>query len=192
MDQDAQIVQRAKQQAYRLLSYRSQTSREVRDRLQQRGYATGIIAEVLRQLASDGYIDDRRVALEWARYRLQVKPLGRRRLAWELQRRGIPAELSNEILRQVYSEFDEVMLAEQAARKRLRSKELPLSPHEQQRFSAYLMRLGFDLDTVAATLAALSPRDERRQHAPAEDAYDADNDSPAIPPPCLERCDRSE
>jgi regulatory protein len=157
MDQDIQTINRAKQQVYRLLAYRSQTSSELRDRLQRRGYTATIVDEVLRQLESDGYIDDRKVALDWARYRLQAKPLGRRRLAWELQRRGVPSGLLEEVLREVYSEFDEVTLAEQAARKRLRSKELPRSARDRQRDARYLLSLGFDADTVAAALAAIFP-----------------------------------
>jgi regulatory protein len=155
MDQDIQTINRAKQQVYRLLAYRSQTSSELRDRLQRRGYTATIVDEVLRQLESDGYIDDRKVALDWARYRLQAKPLGRRRLAWELQRRGVPSESLEEVLREVYSEFDEVTLAEQAARKRLRSKELPRSARDRQRDTRYLLSLGFDADTVVAALAGL-------------------------------------
>jgi regulatory protein len=163
MDQDVEVVHRAKQQAYRLLAYRSQTSSELRDRLQRRGYAATIIDEVLDQLASAGYVDDRKVALNWARYRLQTKPLGRRRLAWELQRRGVPSVTVEEVLREVYSEFSEVILAERAARKRLRSKALPRSPRERQGDARYLLGLGFDADTVAAALAALYSLDEARE-----------------------------
>src|SRR5262245_44181390 len=137
MVDEAQTFARAKQQAYRLLTYRAQTSSELRHRLQQRGYTSAIIAEVLRQLAAEGYIDDRRVAMEWVRYRLQTKPMGRWRIRWELQRRGVPSELLEEVLGEVYKECDEVMLADQAARKRLRSGELPRSPRERQRFARY-------------------------------------------------------
>jgi regulatory protein len=160
MDPDAQIVYRAKQQAYRLLGYRSQTSHELRDRLHRRGYTATVIDEVLRQLESDGYIDDSKLAFEWARYRLQAKPVGRRRLAWELENRGVPLQSVEEVLREVYSEFDEVTLAEQAARKRLGSKELPRSPRERQRYARYLWSLGFEADTVAVALAALYAPDE--------------------------------
>ncbi|HEX9867156.1 MAG TPA: regulatory protein RecX [Candidatus Tectomicrobia bacterium] len=159
-EQETQIVRRAKQQAYRLLAYRNQTSSELRDRLQRRGYTPPVIDEVLRQLVSDGYVDDRKLALDWARYRLQTKPLGRRRLAWELRRRGIPPESVEEVLREVYAEFDEVTLAEQAARKRLGSKELPRSPRERQRYIRHLIRLGFDTEIVATALAALGSVDE--------------------------------
>jgi regulatory protein len=169
MAQDAQLLTRAKQQAYRLLAYRSRTANELRDRLQRRGYAAAIVDEVLGQLAADGYIDDRKLALDWARYRLQAKPLGRRRLAWELQRRGVPSESLEEVLREVYSEFDEGMLAEQAARKRLRSQELPRSPRERQRDVRYLLSLGFEAETVAAALASLYSLEEAREVAPNDD-----------------------
>ena len=170
MDQDAQTVQ-PRQTAGVSSPHLSQSDVErIADRLQQRGYTATIIDEVLRQLESDGYIDDRKLALDWARYRLQAKPLGRRRLAWELQRRGIPSESLEEVLREVYSEFDEVMLAEQAARKRLRSKELPRSPRERQRFARYLLSLGFEADTVVAALATLYSLDEAGEIMPTPDS----------------------
>jgi regulatory protein len=155
MEGDSHTVKRAKQQAYRLLAYHSRTSSELRDRLQHRGYATAIIDEVLRQLAAEGYIDDRKLALEWARYRLQTKPMGRRRLSWELQKRGIPLESLNEVLRELYSEVDEGQLAEQAARRRLRVKGRPYSAQEQQQHARHLMSLGFEADIAAAALAAV-------------------------------------
>ena len=156
-DEDTQTVRRAKQQAYRLLAYRNRTSNELRDRLQQRGYTVAIIDEVLRQLASDGYLDDHKLALDWARYRLQAKPLGRQRLASELRRRGVPSESVKEVLREVYQEFDEVKLAERAARKRLGTGESPRSPRDRQRYIRHLLSLGFDTETVASALAAIFP-----------------------------------
>jgi regulatory protein len=157
MEPDAQTVDRAKQQAYRYLAYRSQTRRELGDRLQGRGYSIEVIDNVLRDLEAEGYVDDHKFALHWARYRLQNKPIGRRRLAWELQKRGVPFASVEEVLREVYGEFDEVALAEQAARKRLGTKELPCSPRERQRYVRSLFGLGFDADIIAAALAAISP-----------------------------------
>lgn len=157
MEPDAQTVDRAKQQAYRSLAYRSQTRRELRDRLQRQGYSIEVIDNVLRDLEAAGYVDDNKVALNWARYRLQNKPMGRRRLAWELQQRGVPSASVEAVLREVYGEVDEVSLAEQATRKRLGSSELPSSPRERQRYVRYLFNLGFDTDIIAAALAAVSP-----------------------------------
>jgi regulatory protein len=157
MEPNTQTLNRAKQQAYRYLTYRSQTMRELRDRLQRQGYTIEVIDNVLRDLEAEGYVDDHKFALNWARYRLQAKPMGRQRLAWELQQRGVPLELVEEVLRDAYSESNEVTLAEHAARKRLGSSELPCSPRERQRYARYLFGLGFDADIIAAAFAAISP-----------------------------------
>ena len=157
MDQDAQTFKRAKQQAYRLLSYRSRTAHELRDRLRQRGHTTAVIDAVLGELEAEGYVNDRKFLCDWARYRLQAKPLGRRRLAWEIQRRGVDREVLENILNEVYAEFDEVALAEQAARKRLRAIGPLLSARERQQLARHLLGLGFEPDTIAAALTAISP-----------------------------------
>jgi regulatory protein len=169
MDLDGQTLNRAKQQAYRSLAYRSHTAHELRARLERRGHTTAIIDEVLRQLEGEGYVDDHKLARDWAYYRLQSKPVGRRRLSWELQKRGIARELSEEIVREVYAACDELALAEQAARKRLGSRQLPHSSRERQRFARYLAGLGFEPDTIAVVLSSIF--------------------QPAIPPEIASDCD---
>jgi regulatory protein len=156
MDQDTHTFKRAKLQAYRLLSYRSRTARELRDRLGQRGYTTAVIDAVLGELEAEGYVNDRKFMCDWARYRLQTKPVGRPRLAWEIQKRGIDRELLEDILSELYTEFDEVALAEQAARNRLRVTGPLLSARERQQLARHLLALGFEPDTIAAALAAIS------------------------------------
>jgi regulatory protein len=146
---------RTKKEAYRLLAFRNRTTRELRDRLQQRGHMTNDIDEVIHQLVNEGYLNDRQFAFDWARYRLQGKPLGRRRLAWEIQRRGIDSELLEEVLDNVYAEFNQVALAEQALRKHLRVAGTPRSMIERQKLSRYLLRLGFDLDTISTALTTI-------------------------------------
>jgi regulatory protein len=173
MDLDGQTLSRAKQQAYRSLAYRSHTAHELRARLERRGHAAAIIDEVLRQLEDEGYVDDRKLARDWAYYRLQSKPVGRRRLAWELQRRGISRELSQEIIREIYTACDELALAEQAARKHLGARQLPHSSRERQRFARYLVGLGFERDTIATVLSSILEVD-----IPPEIASDCDPDYP--------------
>ncbi|HZC03350.1 MAG TPA: regulatory protein RecX [Gammaproteobacteria bacterium] len=153
-DREAAIG-RAKREAYRLLASRSRTAHELRDRLQQRGHKINDIDQVIYQLVHEGYLDDRKFAFDWARYRLQEKPLGRRRLSWEIQRRGINSELLEEVLNDIYAEFDQVALAEQALRKRLRIAGIPRSVYERQKLSRYLVSLGFDGDIIATALTTV-------------------------------------
>lgn len=157
MNQNSEAFRGAKQEAYRYLRARGRTARELRDRLRRRGHGVEVIEAVLHDLEAEGYVNDRKLALEWARYRLQQKPMGRRRLAWELRGRGVEGELLAEVLRTVYTEFDEVALAEQAARKRLRVASPASTPREGQRLTHWLLGLGFEQDTIVEVLTALSP-----------------------------------
>jgi regulatory protein len=148
-------VARAKRDAYRLLASRSRTAHEMRNRLERRGHLVNAIEQVIHELVNEGHINDRKLILDWARYRLQGKPLGRRRLSWEIQRRGIDSELLEEALDEVYGEFDQVALAERALRKRLRVTGSARSKSEPQKLSRYLANLGFDRDTINAALAMI-------------------------------------
>jgi len=157
MDRASEAYRQAKQRAYRYLSARSRTKRELRERLLQLGHQADVIELVLRELEAEGYLDDRTFAHDWARYRLQTHPCGPRRLAWELQARGVERELLAEVLRSVYAEFDEATLAERALSKRVRAAAPGLSSRERGRLARYLMRLGFDPNIITATLAAMFP-----------------------------------
>jgi regulatory protein len=143
----------AKHQAYRFLASRARSSHELRNHLCQRGYSSKIIDNVLHELAAEGYIDDRKFALNWARYRLEKKPLGRRRLIYDLRRRGITSEVIGEILNQIYSEYDEAALAERAMLKRFNHKDLLQSVRERERCTRYLMGQGFEPDVITAILS---------------------------------------
>jgi regulatory protein len=168
MDIDVETLNRAKQQAYRLLAYKNRTAHELRDRLRERGLAAPVIDEVVRQLEAQGYIDDRRLALDWARYRVQTKPVGRRRLAWELQQRGLDAALVDEVIREVYAEVDESSLLQQALHKRLRGRGAAPSAQERQRLRRYLARQGFDIEVIDAALRGVEPSDDSLDFPPSD------------------------
>lgn len=163
MDRASEAYRQAKQQAYRYLSAHGRTMHELRERLRQRGHRADVTEEVLQDLQAEGYLDDRKLALEWARYRMQAKPCGRRRLAWELRGRGLEDELRAEVIQAVYTEFDERALAERALAKRLRASASDPSLPERNRIIRHLIRLGFEPATIAAALtarfSALAPLD---------------------------------
>jgi regulatory protein len=158
MTTDDQIHSQVKNHAYRLLAMRNRTSRELRDRLGRHGFPPPIIEDVLQELQAEGYLDDCKYALGWARYRLEKKPLGRRRLAWELRQRGVSSETIAEVLHELYAEFDEAVLAERAIRKRFLGVRGLQSPIDQQRCSRHLISLGFEAEMVATVIANIVSR----------------------------------
>ena len=170
MDWESDTFRRAKHEAYRYLGYRSRTTRELQDRLRKRGYAAEVIGSVLRDLEEQGYLNDRKVAADWARYRLQTRPMGRTRMAWELRQRGVADALLEEVLHSVYAECDEAALAAQAARKRVRGMAHPFPLQARQRLARYLVGLGFEPAIVAVVLAPMFSASVSKDLDPGEGA----------------------
>ncbi|RMG58648.1 MAG: regulatory protein RecX [Deltaproteobacteria bacterium] len=94
--------------ALSILSRRDYSEAEVREKLLSRGYPEEEVASTISRLKELGYIDDRRLALFSARYRLENLGQGRRKV-WEyLTRRRIPREIIEEVLDEACREVDVV------------------------------------------------------------------------------------
>ena len=84
--------------AVELLARRPHFARELAVKLARRRFPPEEIRETLERLEREGYLDDRRAAVELAASRLARGPVGVRRLRAELKRRGAPAEAIEEAL----------------------------------------------------------------------------------------------
>lgn len=74
------------------------SSGKTREFLQQKGFGSGIIDEVIEQLIEDGYVDDRRCALKILRARSGAKAEGRAKLSMRLEEAGIEYSVIDEVL----------------------------------------------------------------------------------------------
>jgi len=137
--------EKAYQQALKLLSYRPRSEAEVRKKLEQRGVAESMIAEVLERLRRSGLIDDARFARDWAENRSEFRPRSRRALALEMRQRGVDYES----ITQAVAGLDDDSLAYQAAHKysrRLNSLEWQVF---RQKLTGFLARRGFSYEVIA-------------------------------------------
>ncbi|NQU73859.1 MAG: regulatory protein RecX, partial [Candidatus Omnitrophica bacterium] len=66
MDQEKTLV-RAKNCAYRLLSYRSRSIKEINDRLKKKGFSPAIIKKTVTHLKQINYLNDEEFAKSWVR-----------------------------------------------------------------------------------------------------------------------------
>ena len=89
---------RALDRAFRFLAARPRSAHEVEQRLACYGYPAYVIERVLAKCKSLKYIDDRQFALQFARSRLQQRPVGRVMLRSELRKKGVAETLIEEIL----------------------------------------------------------------------------------------------
>lgn len=135
--------------AVKLLSVKSRTVAELRERLLEKASTSETVVEqVIARLQELGYLNDEQFAADYSALRLQLKPVGRRRLARELAQKRVPEPIIQTVLDGVYQPSDEETLIDRAIQKRLRSRGLPQNRQEAKSLFDYLIRLGFDYELV--------------------------------------------
>lgn len=140
----------AREVCLRLLSRRPRSRDELRQRLETAGFEPRVVHEVLAGLAQAGLVDDEGFARSWVASRKAAGGAGRRKLEWELRRKGISRDLVEQILEEELDEEAELRAAADLARKRLRA-EAP-GPRELARLRRFLLSRGFGFQTVDSAL----------------------------------------
>ncbi|GAB4464595.1 MAG: RecX family transcriptional regulator [Armatimonadaceae bacterium] len=148
----AETLRKAKEDAYRLLSFRARSEREIADRLRRREYTEDVITETVRSLRDMGYLDDEAFASAWVRGR--GKSRGKQALAFELRQKGVAPEMVRETL-EARPESEEGAAARAAAIKRVGEKPVDTSREAQGKLAAYLARRGFGWEIVRPVLREL-------------------------------------
>ena len=148
--------------AVHYLGTRPRTRWEISQRLRRAKVPDGEIEAALERLAQLGYVDDAAFARWWGEQRDRHNPRGRRMIESELRQRGV----SRDIIEAYRLEHaaperspedeglpgDELARARNALAKHLRGRPMPADRAARQRVGMYLVRRGFDPDTVRAAL----------------------------------------
>jgi regulatory protein len=155
---------RALEIAVAFLGTRPRTRWELERRLRRAGADDAVIASATERLADLGYLDDAAFARWWAEQRDRHAPRGRRLLEAELRQRGVPHEVI-EAYRDEHAAPErapedeglpgtELERAMEALEKHLRGRPMPVERQALQRLGTYLMRRGFEPDTVRSAIRA--------------------------------------
>jgi regulatory protein len=108
-----------------------------------------------------GYVDDTAFARWWAEQRDRHAPRGRRMVEAELRQHGVPREVLESLRGEELAEpalgaeslpASEAERAHAALERHLRGRPLPADVKARQRIGAFLMRRGFDPETVRGAL----------------------------------------
>jgi regulatory protein len=161
---EAPDAERAFEIAAHYLGNRPRTRWEVERRLARASAAPDTIAATVERLTRLGYLDDAAFVRWWAEQRDRHAPRGRRLLEAELRRHGVPRDVI-EAFRAAYvaperAPEDEGLPATDEERARvalerhLRGRPMPNDPKAVARIGAFLVRRGFDPETVRRTLRA--------------------------------------
>lgn len=143
--------QRCLDVAYRYLSYRPRSEREMRQRLHQRDFDAESIEKTIIKLKEQKLIDDYAFAQFWKDNRLSFKPKSKRLIEEELANKKV----AREIVEQVTKDIDDMDNACKLGRRRMHILAKLDYPDFQRRLSNYLSYRGFSYEVIKRTIALL-------------------------------------
>lgn len=158
------------QRAVKLLAAKPRSVAELRERLLEKPWTDEEAVDyALAKLKEYGYLDDERYAFSFASYCVRQKPVGRQRLARDLQFKKVERETADAALDLVFQETPEEELIDRAVEKRTRLRGRPSTRQETKSLFDHLLRLGFSYDLVIRKVrAASSAETDEDEAAPAE------------------------
>jgi regulatory protein len=150
--------------AINILAARPRSERQLRERLLAKPWAEpALVDECMAKLKELGYVNDGLFAQNYASSRMNVKPVGRSRLARELAGKKVERQMIDKALDTVFEEVDEGSLIDRAIEKRIRTHGRPGDRNDAKRMFDYLARLGFGYDLIIKKLQALRAEVEEKE-----------------------------
>jgi len=143
--------------AIKLLTVRSRTTQEISERLTEKQYTPVTVEEVINTLKSKKLLDDAVFARQFIESHFDSKPYGKKRLALELDKRGISAECSSQLLDNIDTDTERER-AYQAASERFRKRGISVNDcSARAKLYQYLIGRGFDCEVSQDALEKLIP-----------------------------------
>ena len=139
---------KAKDYAYRLLSYRQRSTKEITDRLQKKGFAPTTINRTIEYLSQQNYLDDEKFARSWIQTKMQSSPAGWSLLRYQLRQKGISTQVLEKVIGDFSSRYDEVNTAKKLATSRRRYYRGIEPLKLKKRLYDYLRRRGFSQEAI--------------------------------------------
>jgi len=144
---------RARGYAFRLLSYRERSVKEMADRLARKGFSDRVRAKVVSDLKKHGLIDDRRFAVNFANSRLTHRPSGLPMIISELSSKGIGRDIIDLVMEEISKDYDEYETACRIAAVRVGKYRNIDSLKAKRRLYGHLLRRRFRKDVIYRVLA---------------------------------------
>jgi len=156
----AEETRKVRESALRLLGYRARSRAELRQRLLQKSYESGVVEEVLAALDRCGLINDTEFSEAWVRSRTGSRPQGRNRIAAELRQKGVARDVIDEALKSVDpdTEMDLALAVGRRKMEQLRDEDLYAA---RRKLGSLLLRRGFGGEVCVKVLDILLRNEDR-------------------------------
>ncbi|HNV86690.1 MAG TPA: regulatory protein RecX [Candidatus Omnitrophota bacterium] len=140
--------------ALKLLAIRKRTSRQLQRRLIDKGFETAAVAQIVKSLTEKKLLDDADYAQSFVQEKQAVRPLGKRRLAYELKAKGIPGSVIDSALEGVTEETERETARNLALARAAAFEDLSLEKKKKKIYD-FLVRRGFAFDTAREIIEKL-------------------------------------
>ncbi|KAA3660212.1 MAG: hypothetical protein DWQ04_20055 [Chloroflexi bacterium] len=142
--QQEDTLEKAKQSAFRYISYRPRSIAEVERNLRGKSYDELVITQVVTRLQELQLLDDLSFTQFWVEQRETFKPRSALALRQELMQKGVARDIIDEAL----ADVDETAVAHKAAAMRVnRWQHLP-EDQFRKKMGGYLQRRGFNYAVI--------------------------------------------
>lgn len=149
----AEQLRKCREYALLLLSYRARSEKELRERLEKKGWSPSVIEAVLKNFKETGLVDDEKLAQRYVQDRITIGHKGKRRVQQELIRIGIAKELINRALAEAPDETTAAQMVLEHYLPRYQKLD-PLT--KKRRLAGLLARRGFAPETINRLLNELN------------------------------------
>ena len=144
----------AKDVALRILSFRRRTEKQVKDKLQKKGFDEKTIKATIDKLKEFDLINDLEFATSWVKDRLAFKPRGKKLLKQELWKKGIAKDIIEQVTEELCQDEDKSAL-ELVEKIRGRYKDLDPKGAKRRMFN-FLLRRGFSYEATKKALSQIN------------------------------------
>ncbi len=143
--------------AVRLLTASKKSTKELSKRLKDKGYNPAIAEDILECLRSQGILDDRKMVDETIHWAKQAKQYGKKRISFELKKKGIAQNVIEEALEN-YSKDEERETAYQLAEIRWNKVKHLEPPKRKKKLFDFLVSRGFDFELAREIMNRLDSK----------------------------------
>lgn len=148
-------VKTASDLALNYLTYRSRTKKQLYDYLKRKGFEESELEEVIRRMEEYRFLDDGEFARRWVQSKKTGKPVGRRKIAYELKSKGIAQDVLESALDTLTVEEEQQQACKLAEKAALKYRHLPYR-QRMAKISQALLRRGFDWEIISCALRYIS------------------------------------
>ncbi len=153
-------LEAAKQKAYRLLSLRPHSEKELEKKLREKGFPAVVVKETLEKLHDLKYLNDASFANQWARNLVVNRFWGNKKVIASLREKGLSAELIDLSIEQARQELPEeeaieILIKKKAAKR----KTSALDFKEKRKIFQALMGRGFPPGLILNKLGRIKKED---------------------------------